>query len=502
MKLSSTQYTANGLTKDAYFYFTGQDAGYIRKSDVKVTVDKEPVEFTLTSPNSLTLTEIPPQGATVLIRRVMPKNKTYADFTRGNNFREQTINNSFLQLLYTIHELLDGYFSGEVEFNDAVTMLSDFTVNGDSVFKGLAAFQGKTSFDDIEVPDNVDDAKAPVNLQTADARYIKQGGQLMNGVYSIVNKLIIQQNLPTELSSVMNISGNDERYARRGGDTLEGLYKFKGTVQVLANKVEDLLSVMNIAGNDLRYVRNGGQLMQGLYQFRNGATINSIDFDEPRSAVNLGFTDGAYVKRDGDTLNGIYRFDGGLEVKYNVPTNPDAVMNVGGNDLRYIQKAGGSIGNLTAEWIKVREVPEDKESVINRRFAENNFVGKAGVSTVTGIIDARQGRVLVGDPFCKKSAINQENLELGISVFEERLQQIQADAERQLSDLIAAISAGSLLNTEGTCLTYHYREIDKLILVPENCEARTIGNGVKILEGGIVRIGLGSHWQFTEDAKE
>lgn len=502
MKLSSTQYIADGRTASAYFYFTGQDAGYLRKSDLVVTVDKEPAEFTLTSPNSLELGTLPRKGATVLIRRVMPKNQNFADFTRGNNFREQTINNSFLQLLYTIHELLDGYFSGEVEFNDAVTMLDDFTVKGSSLFEGDAVFKELVKFGAVEVPNNTKDGKSPVNLQTADMRYIKQGGQIMQGVYRIVNKLIVQENLPSDLSSVMNISGNDLRYVRRGGDTLAGLYKFSGTLQVLSNKVDDLFSVMNIAGNDLRYVRNGGQVMQGLYQFRNGATVHTVDLDNPRSVVNLGFTEDEYVKRKGDELFGTFLFKGNLQVKHNVPTEPTAVLNVEGNDQRYIRKSGGSVSNLTANWMKVLEVPEDKDSVPNRLFVENNFVSKSGISTVDGIIDARTGRVLVGDPFCKQSAINQENLELGISIFEERLQQIQADAERQLSDLIKAISAGSLLNTEGSCLTYHYREVDKLILVPENCEARTFGNGVKIKEGGIVRIGLGSHWQFTGDAKE
>lgn len=501
MKLSSTTQISDGST-GVYFYFTGQDAGYLRESDLVVTVDGVPAEFTLTSSNAMQLKVAPAVGSKILIRRVMPKNKTYADFSRGNNFREQTVNNSFLQLLYTIHELLDGYFSGDVEFNDAVKLLSSLTVEGESVFNGTALFNKDVQFKkSVVVPNNHIAPNVALNKTSANLLYAKRNGDNLSGDYKFYGKVIVPTNTPSDTESVMNTLGNDERYLRRFGDVMSGDYTYTGGLSVLVNNTDSPTAVINLYGNDNRYVKNGGQVMKGDYVFPTGLETYLVR-KEPFAVMNYQTAQASYVKRFGDTLIGNYIMDGDLTIKHNIPTNPDFVMNTGGNDARYVRKEGGTVDNITAEFMRVRTVPSHEESVINRKFAERRYVSKEAVSTVTGIIDAREGRVLVGDPVCSKSAVNVENLEVCITTFEERIKEIQADAERQLSELIAAVSSGSLVNMEGSCLTYHYREVDQMILVPENCEVRTFGNGVRVLEGGLIRIGEGSHWKFTNDASE
>ena len=159
MAYSYVEYTGDGDTTSYTFSFTGQDEGYLRDSDLEVTVDGALASFTLLSSNSLELSNAPANGSSIIIRRVMPKSETYADFQRGNNFGQGVLNNSFLQLLYVVHELLDGWFPEGFTVREAVVFL-----------KGLRSLAP-----DPNDPDSV------VTFGTGDARYVNKNGDTMQG---------------------------------------------------------------------------------------------------------------------------------------------------------------------------------------------------------------------------------------------------------------------------------------------------------------------------------
>lgn len=105
MAFSYTPETGDGATVTFAFSFD-----YIRESEIHVYVDDvEVFNFTLSGTSQITFAVAPDDQATILIRRIMPDETTYTNFTRGNNFGQDNMNNSFLQTLYLMQETLDGF---------------------------------------------------------------------------------------------------------------------------------------------------------------------------------------------------------------------------------------------------------------------------------------------------------------------------------------------------------------------------------------------------------
>ena len=162
MAFSYVKRSGNGTQKAFTFSFTGQDEGYFRDEDLVVVVDGELASFSLTSSNTLELSVAPPAGEdNVLIRRVMPKDVPYANFKRGNNFGQEVLNNSFLQLLYIVHESLDGFFPEGYTIQSAIRFIEDATIDGNLYVNGKA----EVTDSDQSVPDSV------VNFREGDDRY-------------------------------------------------------------------------------------------------------------------------------------------------------------------------------------------------------------------------------------------------------------------------------------------------------------------------------------------
>ena len=196
MAFSYVTKTGDGSKTSFTFAFEGQDQGYIRESDIVVLVDGAEVPFTLLSSNTLELEEAPSSGAEILIRRVMPKFVPFADFTRGNNFGQDVLNNSFLQLLYVVHELLDGWFPEGFTVREAVDYL-----------EGLRAFS----------PDP-DDPKSVVNFEAGDERYVEVQGDTMQGslnmdTYPVFVRIAANANEPARKDEI-----DAERSQRISGD--------------------------------------------------------------------------------------------------------------------------------------------------------------------------------------------------------------------------------------------------------------------------------------------
>lgn len=133
MAFSYSEATGDGSTTVFPFSFSGGGLGYIRTTDIHVLVDGvEIVDFILSGTNQVQLAvapAIPADGLpNIMIRRIVPKEVPYADFTRGNNFGQSQINNTALQQLYALHEFLDGFLP------------DGYFIKGDMDFKGARIF--------------------------------------------------------------------------------------------------------------------------------------------------------------------------------------------------------------------------------------------------------------------------------------------------------------------------------------------------------------------------
>lgn len=114
MAFSYSEATGDGVTTVFPFAFSGSGSGYIRPEDIHVYIaGVETFAFTLSGANQIQMVAAPPAPlesvSNILIRRIVPKDVPYSDFTRGNNFGPTQLNNTALQQLYALHEFLDGF---------------------------------------------------------------------------------------------------------------------------------------------------------------------------------------------------------------------------------------------------------------------------------------------------------------------------------------------------------------------------------------------------------
>lgn len=145
MAYSFTRTTGDGITIAFPFSFVGESPGYLSVDDIHVYVDFVEVAFTLTSPSTLSLSVPPALGDDVLIRRIQNKSLPYSNFARGSNFNKDTMNKSFLHMLYIQHEAMDGfqdaltYLQGDLDMGGhQVTNLGEGEDDADAVTKAYA----------------------------------------------------------------------------------------------------------------------------------------------------------------------------------------------------------------------------------------------------------------------------------------------------------------------------------------------------------------------------
>ncbi|QHJ81667.1 MAG: hypothetical protein [Caudoviricetes sp.] len=173
--MSYTYSTAigDGVTTTFPFSFAGQDNGYIATSNIHVYVAGTEVPFSILSndPNRVYLTTAPPIGAEVLIRRIMPKDIPYSDFSRGNPFSQDTLNNTNLQQLYIVQEIFDGYLPIGFFFRTDIDMgghkfinLGDGVNPGDSVNFGQLSVEHDTNVEQDSRLDILEDALATTTI--------------------------------------------------------------------------------------------------------------------------------------------------------------------------------------------------------------------------------------------------------------------------------------------------------------------------------------------------
>ncbi|AKA61851.1 tail protein/adaptor protein [Proteus phage vB_PmiP_Pm5460] len=148
MSYTFTEHTANGTQVTFPFRFSGSDKGYLRTSDILVE-RKEGNKWVTATGWSISGTHqitfrVPPSSGTLLrIRRVVDKEKNYAEFDRNVMLDMKSLNGSFIHLLEIAQELLDGFYpegyyvKQDVNWGDnKIINLGDGTEPKDAVNKG------------------------------------------------------------------------------------------------------------------------------------------------------------------------------------------------------------------------------------------------------------------------------------------------------------------------------------------------------------------------------
>lgn len=128
---SFTETKGDGATITFPFSFVGPAPGYISTDQIYVYVrDSDPASVnynsynlrsgphSFPSPNTIAIKgaaiQAPVDGLTnIRIRRIVDKAQPYADPNTDDIFRKTVLNNSFLQMLYSNHEALDGFVGGK-----------------------------------------------------------------------------------------------------------------------------------------------------------------------------------------------------------------------------------------------------------------------------------------------------------------------------------------------------------------------------------------------------
>ncbi len=151
-----TDATGDGTTVSFPFVFTGPNTGYISQNDVFAFFRNSDVTdplyntyelitgtYEFPSTNVLTLDVAPAASLdgepNVRIRRIMDKDALYANVNSDDIFRKSVLTNTFMQQLYSLMEVLDGFGSQGIGstalnmFGYKIFNLADGTVDQDAV---------------------------------------------------------------------------------------------------------------------------------------------------------------------------------------------------------------------------------------------------------------------------------------------------------------------------------------------------------------------------------
>lgn len=137
--------TGDGVTVSFMFEFSGPVPGYLSHDEIYVYLRDDDVdsanyggytlvtgEYQFPSPQTVQLPfapEAPKDGiANIRVRRIMDKDELYANVNSDDIFRKEILTKTFLQQLYALQEVLDGYQGGQGGFT------SDLNMNSNNIY--------------------------------------------------------------------------------------------------------------------------------------------------------------------------------------------------------------------------------------------------------------------------------------------------------------------------------------------------------------------------------
>lgn len=158
MSYSYTERKGDGTARTFNFSFAGEDKGYIKATDIVVetstTDDYKPVtNWVLSGTNQITFDAAPAAGLNIRIRRVVDKEKPYAKFDRNVTLDMVSLNNSFIQMLQVIQEIMDGFIQEGFFYKNNLNMGGHRIINLAPGIDGTDAIN-KDQYD-VVVNDNI-----------------------------------------------------------------------------------------------------------------------------------------------------------------------------------------------------------------------------------------------------------------------------------------------------------------------------------------------------------
>lgn len=263
----------NGSDTPFPFTFTGLGRGYLRASDVHVETREsgttewvENIGFTLSGTNTIELDSpliTPADGLDNLrIRRIMPKDEPYANWNVGQNYSDFVINNSFLQQLYTMHEVLDGFIP---------EMNTDLNMNG---FKIVGLQYDLNDPESVATVGSLTDAIEQINQLIADAT--NDFDSTLNGVKDIKSNAIEQIN---QVISEANADFDA---------TLNAVESIQTALETLQSNVNTIRGSIQTSQAEVNEDRQFVEEQAGKFEFANKTQVEQADGDALVQAKNIG----------------------------------------------------------------------------------------------------------------------------------------------------------------------------------------------------------------------
>lgn len=247
MAYSYTDQRGNGVARSFNFGFVGEDKGYIRATDIQVFTSNDGLNYQATSgwslsgTNQITFLTAPANGLYVRVRRVVDKAKPFSKFDRSVTLDMLSLNNSFIQMLEVVHELMDGFYDDTFFFKQNVSM------GGHNLTNLAQATQAGQAVRYEEWKNHEDRLKAVendltgVSSRTVPYYYIATGGETrwdvqgrtFNSAILFINGVFQNQSL-----GAFSITNNGFNFAEplRKGDEV---YALIGSTPATGNMLDD-----------------------------------------------------------------------------------------------------------------------------------------------------------------------------------------------------------------------------------------------------------------------
>lgn len=112
MALSTIEYTGDGVTTSRVINFPN---GFLSREDVTLEVDGVPTDFTWVTDGLVTVSPASAVGAAEVFYRTVDKDTLIHDYSDGVPIEEENLDESNLQLLMAIQEIVDGRYFGDTQ---------------------------------------------------------------------------------------------------------------------------------------------------------------------------------------------------------------------------------------------------------------------------------------------------------------------------------------------------------------------------------------------------
>lgn len=281
MSYTYTEQKGDGSARTFPFSFAGEDKGYIKATDILVETAVTGQDYqtttgwSLSGTNQITFLTAPANGLNIRIRRVVDKTKPFAKFDRSVTLDMLSLNNTFVQTLQVIQEIMDGFFPANFFFKGNINLGGHRVVNMSPAVDNMDAIN-KGQFD-VEVARN--------NRQDQDI--LTLFGSLTTGTaHRTVPWYYVATGGETKLTPPMQFTGAVLFINRLLQSELGGDYSIKGNEITLSNPLSAYDKVYALLGSRMAPPAND-EYKEVTFAAKEGDTLFTLPEEGGRYAVYL-----------------------------------------------------------------------------------------------------------------------------------------------------------------------------------------------------------------------